>query len=444
MDESQSIKKMRQTLYKEIWAEPMTTVAVKYGISDNGLRKRCKSLNIPWPQNGYWAKIKAGKPVPDRPPLPPYDEAILSYETQGDESSAAKTQPKRKKGILELLDLEELSVEQLENMHDFDLLAPGSTEIFTNWCNGLKVPGRIQDYDELISKHKSEMEYREERDKEYPFRADGIKLWKGYEKIKERDNEAIIPIHVSSSQRNRAYRIIDTILKAFRELKGSISIDRGDSDNINITLLGTSISFDVSECKSKRRYLDDKKTEFKPLYEMVYVGRLQMNWQIYKERHSYYNSEKVPSSSFSYIDAGDNRLENQIPIMITELYKQCCDNEIVAYFNHKKRVLEYAWKEEEQRANELREEQRKREQKRLAHRNALINDISAHADRWFKHEHLSRYADELETSLTAYEDVETAQLLKEYIRLVRENADKSNPINYILREMRIIESQGDN
>lgn len=87
----------------------------------------------------------------------------------------------------------------------------------------------------------------------------------GYEKIKERDNESIIPINVSNSQCNRAYRIVDTILKAFRELKSSISIDRGDRDNINITLLGTTISFHLSECKSKRRYLPDKRTEFKPL-----------------------------------------------------------------------------------------------------------------------------------------------------------------------------------
>ena len=124
MDESQGIKKMRQTLYEEIWAEPMTTVAVRYGLSDNGLRKRCKALNIPLPPIGYWAKVKAGKPVPDRPSLPPYDETILGYESQGDESSNLQVQAKKKRGILELLDLEELTVEQLENMRGFDLLGP--------------------------------------------------------------------------------------------------------------------------------------------------------------------------------------------------------------------------------------------------------------------------------------------------------------------------------
>jgi hypothetical protein len=111
-------------------------------------------LNIPWPPNGYWAKVKAGKPVPDRPPLPPYNETVLSYEDPESESNSLKVPVKKKKGVLELLDLEELTVEQMENMHGFDLLAPGSLEAFTSWCNGLAVPGRIHDYDELVSSTK--------------------------------------------------------------------------------------------------------------------------------------------------------------------------------------------------------------------------------------------------------------------------------------------------
>lgn len=54
------------------------------------------------------------------------------------------------------------------------------------------------------------------------------------------------------------------------------------------------------------------------------------------------------------------------------------------------------------------------------------------------------YADELEARLADYEDEETVRLLKEYTQLVRESADKSNPLKHILREMRAIESQEDN
>ncbi|MGF6243489.1 hypothetical protein P3T42_005253 [Paraburkholderia sp. GAS38] len=60
----------RQKLYEEIWAEPVTKVSKRYGISDVGLRKICLSLDIPVPPAGYWAKLAAGKTM-EKPVLPP-------------------------------------------------------------------------------------------------------------------------------------------------------------------------------------------------------------------------------------------------------------------------------------------------------------------------------------------------------------------------------------
>jgi hypothetical protein len=59
----------RETLYNEVWTEPVTVVAQRYGLSDVGLAKICRSLAIPLPSRGYWAKIKAGK-IMGRAPLP--------------------------------------------------------------------------------------------------------------------------------------------------------------------------------------------------------------------------------------------------------------------------------------------------------------------------------------------------------------------------------------
>ncbi|MFM0170319.1 hypothetical protein PQR33_13395 [Paraburkholderia sediminicola] len=60
----------RSKLYKELWHEPMTKVAARYGISDVGLRKICDKLDIPVPGRGYWAKLGAGRPVQQQA-LPP-------------------------------------------------------------------------------------------------------------------------------------------------------------------------------------------------------------------------------------------------------------------------------------------------------------------------------------------------------------------------------------
>lgn len=59
----------RTVLYGEVWAEPMGTVASRYGISDVMLKKICKQLEVPTPPRGYWAKLKAGL-KPEIPKLP--------------------------------------------------------------------------------------------------------------------------------------------------------------------------------------------------------------------------------------------------------------------------------------------------------------------------------------------------------------------------------------
>lgn len=59
----------RETLYDEVWADPVTEVAKRYGLSDVGLAKLCRTMGIPLPTRGYWAKLRAGT-NPGRMPLP--------------------------------------------------------------------------------------------------------------------------------------------------------------------------------------------------------------------------------------------------------------------------------------------------------------------------------------------------------------------------------------
>lgn len=63
----------RQTLYQDVWKTPLTQLSKKFGLSDNGLRKICKAMNIPLPVAGHWAKVAAGHRITP-PPLPPEAE----------------------------------------------------------------------------------------------------------------------------------------------------------------------------------------------------------------------------------------------------------------------------------------------------------------------------------------------------------------------------------
>lgn len=59
----------RETLYEEVWAEPMTKVAARYDVSSSFLARICERLNVPRPARGYWAQLEVGK-APAKPPLP--------------------------------------------------------------------------------------------------------------------------------------------------------------------------------------------------------------------------------------------------------------------------------------------------------------------------------------------------------------------------------------
>ncbi len=59
----------RAQLLDEVWAEPVSVVAPRYGLSDVGLKKLCARLQVPTPTRGHWAKVKAGRGIPPKPKL---------------------------------------------------------------------------------------------------------------------------------------------------------------------------------------------------------------------------------------------------------------------------------------------------------------------------------------------------------------------------------------
>jgi hypothetical protein len=73
----------RETLYGEVWAEPLKVVAARYGVSDVALGKACRKMAVPLPGRGYWAKKAAGKvlPTPVLGPLPADPHEALLYST---------------------------------------------------------------------------------------------------------------------------------------------------------------------------------------------------------------------------------------------------------------------------------------------------------------------------------------------------------------------------
>jgi hypothetical protein len=59
----------RAALYDQVWSRPVQEVARSYGISGVRLGMICRTLHVPVPPRGYWARVRSDLTV-WRPPLP--------------------------------------------------------------------------------------------------------------------------------------------------------------------------------------------------------------------------------------------------------------------------------------------------------------------------------------------------------------------------------------
>lgn len=59
----------RKKLYREVWERPVLEVAKDYGVSGVYLGRVCRTLQVPVPPRGYWARVRNGQTI-KRPKLP--------------------------------------------------------------------------------------------------------------------------------------------------------------------------------------------------------------------------------------------------------------------------------------------------------------------------------------------------------------------------------------
>jgi len=73
----------REELYRLVWSKPVVQIAKDLGISDVGVAKICKKLNIPKPGLGYWAKKQYGKRTRQKPLSPLKSGVPEKYTIKG-------------------------------------------------------------------------------------------------------------------------------------------------------------------------------------------------------------------------------------------------------------------------------------------------------------------------------------------------------------------------
>ncbi|HKM93929.1 MAG TPA: hypothetical protein VJY41_09770 [Prolixibacteraceae bacterium] len=182
----------REELYKLVWSEPLTRLEKKFNISDNGIRKRCKKMNIPLPKAGYWSKIQYGYNVL-KPELP------ANYEGEKETTLCYRSKDGN----------------YVEKIDDVNPLTKLKHELQNNPMLPLTVPERITRFDSLIVEAK----------KSLCKKGSGV-----YNYIDmKRTERGEINIMVSEPNINRALYFMNTLIKLFRARKHDVIIENNET-----------------------------------------------------------------------------------------------------------------------------------------------------------------------------------------------------------------------
>jgi hypothetical protein len=185
MSDMKEITLNRQQLYDLVWTESVLSLSKKYSISDVGLRKKCKSLDIPLPDLGYWAKLKFGKKVIQRRPLGHFD---------GDQTVTLKVR-------------DESDLTQGIRETRYALVK----EIEADSSINLIVPEKLTNPDKLIISVKDDLYKSKVLKKE-----EGIVY----------SSQEVLNINVSPNNIGRALRIMDTLIKALKQRGHVIIVEK--------------------------------------------------------------------------------------------------------------------------------------------------------------------------------------------------------------------------
>lgn len=363
----------REKLYEEVWDYPLAEIAEKYEISEATMRKHLKRLKIPLPPRGYWQRIANGESV-QKIDLPPVIGELKKYI--------------RNYVIRFRTDIDEISDEELSSKVDLHLLREDTKKLIIEKCSNIKVANQLRNPHQLISKHKEEVPNRRKIEK-------GLKKSKTNTHLAslKSESKAILPIRVSKSNLNRAYRILDVMLKSLDELEGNVSVAFIDNQDIgHFVILYTSFQFELLEENNS-----------------LVLKILAKDWM------SFRNSSRKENLEFK--DTPKQPMENQLGKIIYQLF--VIANNFFADYKMEERI--------EKREEEERERQRKLEKMRRGELEEVKQLTQAVAD-WDKARKIREFASDMELKLHNIKDDIKREKLSNWLKWARDKADWIDPL----------------
>ena len=290
----------REKLYQEIWNDPVSKVAVKYGVSDQAIRKKCKKLNIPLPSNKYWGNINAGR-KPAAAPLPEYDgdniiNFHISYKPEAPPSKAQSMKP-----IL------------------FGFYDKKKREQLSKICSEIIMQEHLKNPHPEIVKHKAIIKETKKK-RTYGEIIDIRGLYVG--------GQAILDTHSTSEQTlPKAYLFLDALMKAIEKAGGKTEVTKEKSYFI---IEGEKISFQLKEKYNQVKIPEDRKDRWRS-YDLEPSGLLKIviGYESVRGKNHFHPSHEFLESKAKIL----NDIIKDIFIFVFEQPQQI-NNDRIAYKKH--------------------------------------------------------------------------------------------------------------
>ncbi len=290
--QDESVKISRQELYNLVWSKPMTTLAKEYNISDNGLRKICKKINIPLPELGHWQKMQYGKKVKTLP---------LPKDFKGEET-------------IILNDRKEETGNDYNAFSEYDKLLK---KVTADTSLSFNVPDRLSNPDKLIIEAKNNFD---------SIKHEKHAIIRGVMST----SSGIVSVSVAPKNINRALRIMDKIIKLLKA-RGHRVIVNGDTTYAVVK--GEEIKIRFRE-KLKKVIIKEAKYYWN---SVEYIASGILSFKI----------DEYPEKEFN--DSDNQMLEEQLPKILTKL-------ELVSEKLKKDREERENWEREYKKRKEAEEE----------------------------------------------------------------------------------------
>lgn len=176
----------RNELYQQVWTGSITRLAKKYGISDVGLKKICKRMDVPTPPRGYWARVQNGQRV---------GRAKLTRLKSGGESTY------------------ELRLRRNAQ----DAKTPEVGEVAQKLIDKIKADADFVVPDEILKAHPLVARARRVLKKGDADRQGIVDVW----------TASYLDIRVSSDSLSRAFNFMDTLIKTLWRYRVRVIVEKG-------------------------------------------------------------------------------------------------------------------------------------------------------------------------------------------------------------------------